>query len=333
MKVYYNSGFWKHRGRDKAGVEIPVNKHFIWNDVRWQIPAVYACGAGLVVDYCVQIEPEKIKVFMEKWEAAAEHEEHLSAEELELLEAENPMNVAFLSAVSVNGKVLERKAGCSISWIPEAIRTQGIRNVEEAKQIMQQYRLDHDKGWVIFRNSYSWAGKRKPVLKMLQVNLEQRPIPVMAGTWKSPAIEDKITVKHPVTGKIHEIVVRDVEKQELNLDKSYVKSLHGEEYEYPRYFTMMAYTIAPELPPHEFGISDCLQSDSPRRKKTGHAGVAAIGIIGRGDGPTAIFISGLKGASKLCSACSALHFEPREEVEWKLVFRVKTCEDISVRLI
>ena len=66
----------------KADDEITVNKSFIWGDMQWHVPAVYACEKGLVVDYCVEIDPEKIKSFFEKWESVAEHEECLTLEEL-----------------------------------------------------------------------------------------------------------------------------------------------------------------------------------------------------------------------------------------------------------
>ena len=57
-----------------------------------------------------------------------------------------------------------------------------------------------------------------------------------------------------------------------------------------------------------------------------------IGVIGGADGPTVIFTDREKG-SKLHAACSALHFEPREDAEWCLEFREKLRDDISVELI
>lgn len=328
-KVYFASGFWKHRGRDKAGDEITVGKQFNWNNDLWHIPAVYACRAGLVVDYCIQIETDRIRQFVEKWEAIATEEERLSAEERELLESENPLNVDFESSLVVNGNQLRRKSGYSMSWIPKGCGPEGTRNVTEWYAIMNHYQLDQSMGWVIKRYSYPWDYKRKPVIKTLQVKLAQRPVPVMGMKVKSPKPGAEFVCTHPITGIDHIVTIQDVERQELDVQK-----MHQDTYQYPTHYTRMSYTLSPELPYSEFYIGDCLQSDSPRRKQgVDGNGACAIGIIGGADGPTAIFLADKSKEPQLHAACSALHFEPVGEVEWKMVFRVKRCEDIAVELI
>ena len=58
---------------------------------------------------------------------------------------------------------------------------------------------------------------------------------------------------------------------------------------------------------------------------------AVIGVIGGADGPTAITIG--RSAAKLHAACSELHFEPVETVEWRAVFSEKLMDDMDVQLI
>lgn len=58
---------------------------------------------------------------------------------------------------------------------------------------------------------------------------------------------------------------------------------------------------------------------------------AAIGVIGGADGPTAVFVGA--HTPKLHAACSSLHFEPVEDVEWRAVFSEKLMEDKEVCLI
>lgn len=271
----------------KAGDEITVNKSFTWGDMQWYVPAVYACEEGLVVDYCVEIDPEKINSF------------------------------DFSSDLEVNGVKLKQESGYSTSWIPESCRPKGICNENERQQIFDQYQLDQSKGWVIFRHSYKWAGKQKPELKILQVHLEQRPVPITALKWKSPQKGAKILLTHPITGQEHVITVVDIEKQELGM----LKQLN-EAFEYPKHFTMMTYTVEPEFPQNLFHISDNMQGDSLRRKvPDAPDGAKAIGIIRRNK------------EAKLHTACSALHFEPVDEVEWRLVWQVKLWEDVLVGLI
>ena len=54
---------------------------------------------------------------------------------------------------------------------------------------------------------------------------------------------------------------------------------------------------------------------------------AVIGIIGGADGPTAIVCGQPAAQSKLRAACSSLHFDSVDRVEWRLVFREKRYED------
>ena len=66
-----------------------------------------------------------------------------------------------------------------------------------------------------------------------------------------------------------------------------------------------------------------------------------IGIIGGADGPTAIFVTGIsrksgdkeKVSESLHMACSALRFEPVDDVEWRIEFREKLREDIKLTLL
>ncbi len=326
-KVYLDSGFWVHHSKGKAGEEISIEKEFQWNNSLWHVPAVYVCKGGLVVDFCIEIETDRIKQFVEKWESVSTEEEQLSPEEREILESENPLNIDFISSVEVNGVQLQRKSGCSMSWIPMSCRPEGTQNEPEWMSIMKHYSLNPDKGWVIHRHTFPWDFKRKPVIKTLQVNMEQHPVPVPGMKFKTPKQGTKFVFTHPKTGIEHIVIIKDIEKQELDAQK-----WQNDMFEYPTHFTMMSYTLTPELPNREFSISDCRRSDIPKRKQTVN-GDSTIGIIGGADGPTAVFLTTKQKDPQLHSACSALHFEPVEDVEWKMVFRIKLCEDITVELI
>ncbi|MBE5868297.1 MAG: sodium ion-translocating decarboxylase subunit beta [Lachnospiraceae bacterium] len=328
-KVFLDSGFWKHRGRDRAGTEIPVGKSFLWNGALWHVPAVYLCRAGLVVDYCIEIEPERICRFIEKVETLGESADQLSHEEKEFLASQNPLNVKFLSNAVVNGVQLCRKSGCSLSWIPNNCLPKGRENAPEWQGVMEHYQLDPEKGWAIHRCTYLWNFRRKPVVKSLQISLEQ-PLRAVTGMKFKSEKGREFTLTHPVTGAEYILTVGEIESQKLDMQR-----VLQEKYEYPINYTMMSYTLVPELPPGEFYICDCLQSDMPKPRQAGGTdGASAIGIIGRADGPTSIFLVGKSDKQpQVHSACSALHFEPVDEVEWKAVFRVKVCEDITVGLI
>ena len=56
-----------------------------------------------------------------------------------------------------------------------------------------------------------------------------------------------------------------------------------------------------------------------------------VGIIGGADSLTAV-IGGQDKPGKLHAACSSLHFEPVEQVEWRIVFREQQYESIIIDL-
>lgn len=44
----------------RAGQEVSLGKTFVWEGEEWQIPAVYLCGKGLVVDFLCKVSAEKV---------------------------------------------------------------------------------------------------------------------------------------------------------------------------------------------------------------------------------------------------------------------------------
>ena len=103
----------------------------------------------------------------------------------------------------------------------------------------------------------------------------------------------------------------------------------------------MSYTITPEIPDRTVNVFDCAESDQPRRiesvppekpyePQATHCCV--MGIIGGADGPVAITV-GVPEEAKVQAACSAVHFEPVEKVEWRLTFREEPCAEMTVELL
>lgn len=95
----------------------------------------------------------------------------------------------------------------------------------------------------------------------------------------------------------------------------------------------MSYYLVPELPANAYRMMDCAPSDPPRPnpgfQRDGRSFVAAVGIIGEADGPTTLIKGGKEEERILRVACSSLHFEPVDEVQWRIFF----LEDITVQLI
>lgn len=331
MKVYFGRNFWGRHGRDILCEKVAVNRRFEWAGNTWYIPAVYVCEQGIVIDYCVETEPEKIKAFVDRYAALEERADELSHEDYEQAMQDNPMNIKFGTEVMVNDEELLRSMqGCGISWLPETCNPVGQENVPEALELVEFYKLDKNKGWTIRRHSHKWTAVKMPVLNRLEIKLSKPKIEIEGIRFKTPLPGESIKFTHPITGAEHVLNVVNVEHQESTFD-------FGQEgYEFPKHSTCMMYTLAPDIDNADFRICDTKKSESPYLKVTkskSEHGAASIGIIGGADGPTAIIMQPVNKDTKLHMACSAVTFEPADEVEWRVVFRHAACEDIVVELI
>ena len=95
---------------------------------------------------------------------------------------------------------------------------------------------------------------------------------------------------------------------------------------YPTHCATFTYQIEPELPKGSFRVQDCSSGDQPRPKEPS----------AQGDGPVAVFAITARSSpvtfTTAKAACSSLYFECPEAVQWRLVFRQKTAEDIELDL-
>lgn len=327
-KVYYEGSFWG-RGKGRAGKEIRIDKHFVWGEESWQVPAAYACTKGLVVDFCVEIAPERVQAFMDKWQLSQLDGEPISHQMQEQMDRENPLNVEFRPLVIVNGKPLRASTGCSVCWIPQSCLPEGERRELEAEVCLAHYGLNENRAWVLHRWSFPWGMVRKSDVQSIQVKLERERTAFEGIHFCTPKAGERIPFIHPVSGVEHILTVLSVEPETIDL-----KARLHEEYALPTHCMVMTYRLEPELPESSFRLEDCVESDHLRWRQQEHDahGASAFGIIGGADGPTAIFVSG-KGASNGHTAISSLHFEPPKEVEWRMIFYEKMLEDTEITLL
>ncbi|AET68293.1 hypothetical protein Desor_2753 [Desulfosporosinus orientis DSM 765] len=327
-KVYYNGNFWGHHGRARAGKEIPLDKQFVWDDKVFLIPSIYTCNKGLIVDFCLKVPTERIRYFIDKWNLSIENDRSdFTAEQQMQIDAENPLDVDISLKVVLNGTVLSGSHGCGVSWNPCLTEGNGL----EARSVIRHYGLDHDYGWVIRRAAFPWKTKRKPQIKSLSVTLIQRPVALSGPHFHVSAPGEQIEFTHPTTGLQHTLTVQEYEQQEILLEH-----FGSQNQEFPTHYTVMSYTLLPDLPDNAFSVTDCVRSDQLRQKYTNinepQASSSGFCFGISSDCPTAIIFGG-SGQGKLQAACSALHFEPVDKVEWRMVFYEKRHDDVTVELI
>lgn len=329
--VYFDGGFWG--GEGKPGTEMPIGKHFRWGGEKWYIPAVYLCDEGLVMDFCMEADPEAVKAFIDKWDLLNEDRKHFTQEQREQIEREHPLNAHFFGKVTCNWEHLENGSGYGVTWLPVSCVSDGIRQNDTAKGILNHYGLDETKGWAFHRWSYPWGDMGKQELYALSVCMERQRENIAGAHFTTPAVGESITLAHPLTGETYTLTVHEVEQQEMP-----EHAFRDPGMEYPKHLLAMSYSLEPDITGRGFIVQDCSDGDRPRRKKRSPNELEAttqsavsVGVIGSADGPTAIIMG--SNTPKLHAACSSLHFEPVEEVEWRAVFSEKRMEDMEVCLI
>ena len=333
-KVTYDGGFWRNEGN--AGVEVTIGKTFYWGAEKWYIPAAYICDEGLVIDYCMEADPLEIKKLIDRWDLFNEGSNHYTKEQREQIEREHPLNVRFYGRVTLNGQPLQNGHGCGLSWLTEYCFPQGSRHDAETKRILEHYGLDENKAWAVHRWSYEWGKINILDIQSLAVRMERQTENIAGQHFATPAAGESITLMHPLTGQTYTLTVHEVEQQELP-----EHAFGDPNMEYPRNTLVMSYSLEPDIHDRGFMIQDCGEGDRPRKKthtpnkhiyepeSVAYAGV--IGVIGGADGPTSILMG--RNALKLHAACSELHFDPVDTVEWRAVFSEKLVDDVDVTLI
>lgn len=324
--VYFDGGFWSHRGCKRAGKEVNTNRHFVWNNQEWCVPCVYACSQGLVLDFCIKVPIESIRSFTEKWKlSVSSNISDFTNEQQMQIETENPLTVSCRPEAFVNGKRLSISHSSALSWNPCFPEY----NEQAAEDILKHYGLEAEFGWIIWRTAFRWATSRKPQMTSLDITLKHDAVPVPGFHFHLPAdAERQIEFTHPVTKQPHTLTVQEYEQQEVAEN-----GFGDESYEYPAHYVAMSYTLSPDLPDNEFQIMDCDDGDRPRKKQTNPyepQSIAACAIIGAAVGITALTDN--SGSPKIHAVCSALHFQPVDHVEWRTVFYKKGCDDITINL-
>lgn len=202
---------------------------------------------------------------------------------------------------------------------------------DEAKRAVEHYGLDLNDAWVILRSSYPWATKRKPDIRQLSVAMLPDAVSVPGPHFRISTPGD--TVHFSYDDQEYILTLQEYEAQEMDWSRMPDTAL-----EHPSHYTAMSYTITPELPDGVMDIADCDEGDRPRQAPPAPGQPAAtscsmvVGIIGGAVAP-AVIACGKNKQGKLHAVCSSLHFEPIEQVEWRIVFHEQRLEGADVDLI
>lgn len=338
-EVYFEHGFGSDSSDSSApGKEIAVDRTFSWGGRTWYIPAIYSCKEGIVMDFCIETDPAALRAYAKRYGAQENRSRNFTLEELELRDAQNPMNICFTPTIRTDGATLRYTSGCSCVWDPTYGPDEAGRLDPDSKRFLEHYGLDPEQGWVFWRYSFPWSASAPESTRLsdsLSLLLEQDRAPVPGLRFTVYGAGDSVEFVHPVTGRLHTLTVMEYEAGEINPGGL------PEGWEYPTWYAAMAFAVEPDVAREELLVRDCDKGDSPRVNPQiqpwatiggdGPEAACAIGIIGGADGPTALATTaGMPG--HLRSACSSLRFEQPVSVEWRIVFMEKTLEDKELEL-
>lgn len=223
-----------------------MGKTFSWGKEIWHVPAVYQCGKGLVADIFAEIDPERVRAFLERYRDL--EEDRLTEEEQERIQQESPLETGFQPEIVLNGRKLRGVEGNGLCWLPESCREMDAGALddgpaeeypeldndgdpvedlaaeeypaadpyEEERRLLEHYGLDPAKAWSINRWSFSWATKRPPKLRSLSLTMKRDRvcIPGIRFTVRGPG--DQIPFIHPSTGERHVLTVLEYQEEEMD---------------------------------------------------------------------------------------------------------------------
>lgn len=332
-KVWFDGGFWGHQGKDRAGKELLIEKTFSWAGRIWRIPAIYVCGKGLVVDFCMRVEAEEIRAFSEKWKLSSETEwgTFLTRDQQMQIEIDNPMSLDFSPRLLLNGATLSMSHGCFLSCTSGML--DGTADGLEEKWVARHYNLDPAYGWQISRYAFPWSGKRRPKLKTLSLTMEQQPVAIPGPHFHVHVPGDVFSFTHPVTKENYTLTVQEIRRETLPKGSFDSGSFGSDRWEYPENFQTMVYTLEPEAPQGMLQITDSGDGDSPKEIAStpdGPQSTPFVGIIGGACRPAVLYYGAKSSEKNVQVACSSLHFTPVSDVQWQVIFHLKQFDNLTV---
>lgn len=333
--------------RSRAGEEASLNHKFTWNGDTWVALSVYICGKGLVLDIGKCVEPDVMRVFVDKWKAYEDRDDLSGTLENQMLE-ENPVSVDLMPELSLNGKQLEWSGSSGMTYIPVSVMSgvpagsvpvpatdcseyesqPEICGDEEAYAWVMHYNLDALKVWSFHRIYFAWDTVRKPKISSMRLRLKEGPHQVYGEPFGPLKPGERAELVNPKTMEQYKLTVLDLKPVEV---PKFPVTMRG--MKYPRCCMQMNYKLEPELAQNRFSLHDCAEGDQPVMKGDKVAASTSVSVIGGADGPTSIFLAGkLDRKEEGQIACSALHFELVEDVVWQPFFRVDEDTTIVVEL-
>lgn len=293
--VGMNTAFGDYCDKTSAGTELNVNREFKWQGENWNVPAVYLCENGIVVDSYLEVSPAKLEKFQEKWGQI--DPATLSIEDEMRRQLDDPLKMDAVGKLTVNGKETPRRPIHTLVWNP---RTE---NPWQARRTLEHYGLNRENGYLLRREIFLRKSNNPPI-RTMDLLLCAEPVSVPGQRFIAPKNGERMTFIHPISGEDHSLTVIAQTREALNpnfLNNS------------PCCYTRLSYTVDPPIQKELISIVDCDPGD-------GAVGTSAMQLSGK-----------IPGAGHC--AVSSLRYAPAEQITWRMIFKQKTRQDINIPLL
>ncbi len=318
--VYFSGGFFHHITNEKKGKKQTVNVSFQKDGKNWYIPAIYICPKGIVADICVETDYNEYCSFIKSFtDENGEIRSDLSTTEYLFQERNNPLNHSFDARLLRNKKTILCSQMQSIVYLPDNT------DDKEALRLVKHYKLNQSSCWSIYRICFPCYTKSNVTTLAIQI---KAPYDFVTASKFSIAAGEKTTIIHPVTKKEYLLEAVSLTDEVFRFSNS--------SHTMPQHYKMLRYTLTPEPPSMDYIVRDVLNSDPiiPQNQIYEFLPDASqsLAIIGGADGPSVLFAICETKDKRIHTVCSALHFEPKENVKWKFAFTIKIQEDKTITI-
>ena len=297
--VGFEADFDQECPKGAAGKELALKRSIGGKGGTWLIPAVYLFNEGIVVDAVWEVSSQRLLDFQDCW--GSRSQTRLSLPEKLQRQIDNPLSANVTGVLSVNDKPIRCKKSFTAIWNPL------LDNGPSERRILRHYRLDPDRGYLFRR--YCFLRKGNPLqIRTMQLNLEAVPVMVPEKVFTVQRDGERFSFAHPVTGLEHIFTAVSISPEALN--PNFLTN-------HPCFYSRLTYTLEPSISPENFRLVDRDPGDDWE---------------GYQDDPAAVIYADKKPDPGRY-ALSALHYEPRNEIRWQMIFRRKLHKDVQLKLM
>lgn len=315
---------WESIERNDA-VKMAVS--FSWKNEEWLIPAVYPFPGGLVVDVVRKLPFYHLKNRLTIYEKDKNAEYHSPLERL-LMDRHDPFRFYPTGHLLTENYCIDEWDSKRFIWNPFKISPVPSKEDYQAKKLMENYGLDLNTGWVIFRMCFKseFLSFYDQELTMM---LEAPDEPVPGPTLKIEEAGQLIVFQNPLTKKAEMITVTVLENGVIEHPFKKPGPV-----KYPANYVILHYRFHPEKKDQQYCLMDTRLTDAPIELESCEGLTYAHTEEAEPCDPrfSKVTLRDYMAENRNRAAYSSLTHYPRLTTEWQFVAIHKERKNVRVKL-